>query len=195
MNKQKHSLNTQGIGRRNILCRIVVVAAFCFFLFSQFYSIYFRWYNHYGPLGLGDSDGYISRIAYFKDHSLFRKAGLHDITDKYRNVRLGQNGKVPDECVRDFYTFYGITSAMALGKLASLIDISAEKMFQYNFYIGIFLAGLVLFLILKNIGTYPVTVAVGFIIFAFASGTGHYHGFFWVVPSFYGVVFWLLTFY
>jgi len=144
---------------------------------------------------LGDSDWYISRIAYFKDHNLIGGSVLHDVTDKYRNVHLGQNGQVPAECIRDYYRFYGITSSLILGKLAFILSISAEKMFQYNFYLGIFLAGLMLYLFLKKIGTNHLNIVVGFLIFSFLSGNAHSHGFFWVGPSFYCVLLWLLTSY
>lgn len=158
---------------------IAVIIFFCFFIFNHFYSIYFRWHNHAGPIGLDDADYYISRIAYYKDHT-FTKAKIFD------NPLISISYFLKD--------FYGLTSLLPLGKIALLMDISAERMFYYNFYIGIFLMGLILWLILREFSANnPLGIAIGLLIFAFYTGGGRYHGFFWVTPSFYCVLLCLLA--
>ena len=155
------------------------------FLYTQFFSIYFRQYNHDGPIGLGDASYYISRIAYFKEHNIFARPALFDLTDTIRNDSY--------ECVYPYYIFYGVVSSYILGKLSVLMNVSAEQMFHLNFYIGIFFIGVVLFLLFKNINKNPLFSGIGFILFAFYSGNGCYHGFFWVVPSFYSLLFLFLN--
>ncbi|KPA10929.1 conserved hypothetical protein, membrane [Candidatus Magnetomorum sp. HK-1] len=166
---------------KQLLTKTILVIAFCIFLFTQFYSIYFRLYNHNGPIGLGDSSYYISRIAYFKEHNIFPRSDLFTLSDSLRSDSY--------ECVYPYYIFYGIVSSFALGKLCTLTNVSAEQMFHFNFYIGILLIALILLLLFKKINKDSLFAAAGFIIFAFYNGSGNYHGFYWVVPSFYSLLF------
>ncbi len=162
------------------------MVAVCLFIACQFYSIYFRLYNHRGPLGFGDSGFYISRIAYFKEHGLFRRPLLFSVAD---NFIKNDHSKT----VRHFYGSHGITWSFVLGKLAAVCNISAEDIFHYNFYAGILAAAIVLFIILRQFGGSLLNIIVGFLIFTFYTGTGYYHGFFWIGPSFYCVLLWLLA--
>lgn len=164
----------------------MAMLAVCLFIASQFYSIYFRLYNHHGPLGFGDSAFYTSRIAYFKEHNLFSRPSLFSVADNY----IKNDSSLT---VRQFYASHGITWSFMLGKLAAVFNISAEDIFHYNFYGGIVAAAIVLFIILRQIGDGLLNVIVGFLIFSFYSGTGYYHGFFWVVPSFYCLLLWLIS--
>jgi len=172
--------NLQTFNNKRI-AKTILILSFCLFLFTQFYSIYFRLYKHDGPIGLGDSSYYISRIAYFKEHGLFSRPALFDLTDSMHSDS--------NECVSPYYIFYGVISSLTLGKLAALTDTSAQEMFHYNFYIGILLISLVLLILFKNINNDPFFVATGFVLLMFYSGNGNYHGFFWVVPSFYSLLF------
>lgn len=189
--RKMHSLSRNSWNKRYIV-KFIVLISFLFFILPQFYSIYFRCYNRIGPIGLGDSDIYISRIAYFKDHNIFERPGLFNLTDRYFESSPTEFRK-GGECTKYLYLFYGLTPWFLLGKTASLLNISAENMFHYNFYIGIFLMALALYLILKQFGTYPLNLVIGFLIFAVYTGNGSYHGFFWVVPSFYCILLWLIT--
>jgi len=168
------------------LSRAIILCLFLLFIGNQFYSVYFRWYNHPGPVGSGDSDSYISRIAYFKNHNFSPRPKLFSTTNSYYESN-------PKNNVKFFYDFHGLSSLFVLGKLASVMNISAERMLYYNFYIGIFIAGLIILSLLKQFGTYPLNVIVGLLVFMFYTGNGYYHGFFWVVPSFYCVLLWLLA--
>lgn len=97
----------------------MAVVAVCLFIACQFYSIYFRLYNHRGPLGFGDSGFYISRIAYFKEHGLFSRPLLFSVADNFiKNDR--------SQTVRQLYGSHGIIWNSMLGKLAVFIDLCKD---------------------------------------------------------------------
>ena len=161
------------------------IAIICFFFF-QWYSIYFRLYNLPCPIGLSDSDFYISRINYYKTHKLFSFSKMHEITK--------EDFSSANENVRFLHMFYSAPCFYLLAKLSNISGHSPKEIFHYSFYIGIFMMGIALFLIFKQMGQSPYKYFVGFIIFTFYTGRGSYHGFFWVTPSFYCLLFWLLLF-
>ncbi|CAN2040213.1 ABC-2 type transport system permease protein [Candidatus Magnetomoraceae bacterium gMMP-15] len=176
---KKHLDNNQ------LILQIVLIFTYCIFIFVQFYSIYFRYHNHQGPIGMGDASYYISRIAFFKEHNTFSRPNLFDLTDE---MRIDSN-----DCVFNYYIFYGLVSSYAFGKLSAYLDISAEQMFHINFYIGIFVMSIILFFLLLKIKKDLLFLIIGFLIFSFYTGNGSYHGFFWIVPSFYSLLFLYLT--
>ena len=167
---------------------ILIALSICLFLGFQFYSIYFRWYNHPGPLGLGDSDYYISRINYFKNFDLWN---LPDFYQYLENPSVS----LKKDYDKGFMTFHGLTSSWILGKLAVFFNFSAEKIFYINFYAGITMMTCLLYFIFKKIGNYPLNIITGFILLTFYHGGGGYHGFSWVVPSFYNLFLFLFLFY
>tara|TARA_B100000315_G_scaffold257259_1_gene305533 strand:- start:1713 stop:3797 length:2085 start_codon:yes stop_codon:yes gene_type:complete len=142
-----------------------------------------------GPLGLDDSDYYISRIAYFKNHgSLIRSEA------KIFDIKNNEYEKLTMNCLSsNIFLYHGFISSYFLGKLASFFNVSAEEMYHINYYLGICLISIVLFLILKQFGIYPLNVVIGLVIFSFWGGKGSYHGFSFVLPSFYCILFWLLS--
>lgn len=152
--------------------KILTLSPLLFFLLVQCNSIFFMWYNHPGPLGLDDAGSYISSIKYFKENMLF-----------FVNEQqiLDESGIEINKLLHP-YTF---------GVLARILGISAEQMFEYNFYIGMILMGIVLYSLLKNIDNSTQFLATALMLFAFYAGNGYYHGFFWVVPSFYAILLFL----
>jgi len=163
----------------------IFILSFSLFLSTQFYSIYFRLHKHDGPLGLDDSSYYISRIAYFKEHSLFERSTLFSLTDSLSADSY--------ECIYPYYIFYGVVSSFTLGKLAALMNISAEEMFHFNFYIGILMISFAFLFLFKKVNKDPLFVTTGFVLLMFYTGNNNYHGFFWVVPSFYSLLFLLIN--
>jgi hypothetical protein len=154
------------------ILRLLILLVVLSYLCNQYYSIYFRTDQHLGPIGLDDSDFYISKIAFFKQHWI--PDGFARIPDIHKE-------------------FHGVLSAFVLGKTAVLMNISAEKMFLWNFFIGITLMGIVLFYFMSKFDEKYSLLITGFIFFSFFTGDGGSHGFFWVVPSFYCVMLWLLA--
>ncbi len=151
---------------------IPIAAAFLGYLFVQWYGVFFMWYNHPGPLGLEDSAGYMSRIAFFREFPLF---------DAVRD-RLPSHPP---------YAIHEIAHPYLFGVLALLSGVTTETMFEYNFYIGLFLMGIVLFLLFRKIEGSPQFLVPALLLFAFYEGEGSYHGFSWVVPSFYAILLFL----
>lgn len=149
--------------------RLAAVAAFLFFLLAQWYSVYFRFYNHSGPYGLVDSASYIQQINYFREFPLSNPFASPAPLNKLLHPYL-------------------------FGALAAVTGLSAEEMFHLNFYIGLFLMGLVLSALLRRIDDSPVFIVAGMVIFAFHAGTGVYHGFDRILPSFYAMMLFLLAF-
>ncbi|ASQ89843.1 hypothetical protein CHL67_01935 [Prosthecochloris sp. GSB1] len=149
--------------------------ALLFFLTVQWYGIYFMWYNHPGPLGLEDSAGYMSRIAFFREYPFF---------DAAREL-------LPSHPP---YSVNEIAHPYLYGLLARLADVPAETMFHWNFYVGLLLMGIVLFVLFRKIEVSPMFVVPALLLFAFYEGEGSYHGFSWVVPSFYAILLFLISF-
>lgn len=71
-----------------------------------------------------------------------------------------------------------------------------ERAYEVNFYIGSVVMFFALYYFLKNIETSKIKRLFLITIMSLYSGSGAYHGFYWVVPSFYqlGLFFILLTF-
>lgn len=130
------------------------------------------WYAHPGPVGLDDAGWYMSNIEYFREFPLFSKGGV-ELTSS------------------PIYNFNKITHPLVFGWLSLLMGVSAETIFYWNFYIGLCLMGIVLYLLFRRIDPSPWFVVIAFILFAFYEGKGSYHGFSWVTPSFYAMALFL----
>lgn len=133
-----------------------------------------------GPLGLDDSNLYISRIQYFKEYQPFTFPKM--VLD---NSLRGDEKAL---CLE----FTGFLWAYFLGKCSNIFGFSSYQAFSYNFYLGIFLMGITLFIFLKTFGKNSWYTTIALLFFAVYSGGGSYHGFFWVVPSFYALMIFML---
>lgn len=148
--------------------RLFTYTAFLFFLLVQWYGIYFMLYNHPGALGLDDAASYIGQINYFREFPFT----IPSLTGTNINKLL---------------------HPLLFGNLAAITGLSAEEMFHLNFYIGLGLMGLTLFQVFRKTDHSAVFIATAFVILAFYEGEGSYHGFSWVVPSFYAIMLFLLS--
>ena len=164
----------------------LTIIAILFFILSQWHSIYFRQYNRPCPLGLGDSDFYIARINYFKTYTPFSFPKVY--------IKAKDNVLSGNDHIRYLLMNYSVPCFYIFAQMSNLLNLSAESIFHYQFYFGIILAAVALFLILKHQGKYPYNVIIGFLVLAFYTGRGSYHGFYWVTPSFYCLIFWLLLY-
>jgi len=157
------------------------------FILFQFTSIYFRLYNTSCPIGIDDSDSYIFRIDLFR-HAIQSGQDIMDILNsKMKLVDNGQDAAALNE-------FYGSVVGLPLGAIAAIFKQSSQDVFHINFYLGILFACFVLYLTFSKFSNPKQSIYFGFLLFAFYTGQGTYHGFFWVVPSFFCIVFWLLLF-
>lgn len=70
--------------------------------------------------------------------------------------------------------------------LSDITGLSIELLYQLNFYFGIVFLALILIYFFDNIGRgNKYLIAIGLLTLAFYDGEGSYHGFYWIVPSFY----------
>lgn len=143
------------------------VAGVLFFLLGQWYGAYFMWYAHPGPLGMDDS------IAYVYDVALCKVYALSD------NPQLAGN--------KMLYPFL-------LAKISNVFGVSAASVFEWGFFIGLLLMGSVLWWLLSRIDGSPLFILIGLSLFGVYEGNNDAHGFFWVVPSFYAILLFLVSF-
>lgn len=79
-----------------------------------------------------------------------------------------------------------------------ITGLSLEKSFHFNFYLGVVFLAPALYLFLNNFFSDKKDrerlqfLAVGLFSFALFTGEGGYHGFYWIVPSFYSLLFFIL---
>ncbi|WP_205632832.1 hypothetical protein [Chlorobaculum limnaeum] len=130
------------------------------------------WYEHPGPVGLDDAGWYMSNIEYFREFPFITR-GSTELTSP------------------PIYNINKISHPLLFGWLAFVFGTSAETMYHINFYVGIVLMGFVLVALFRRIDASPWFVLSAFVLFAFYEGKGSYHGFSWVVPSFYAIALFL----
>lgn len=93
-----------------------------------------------------------------------------------------------------YFGFEHLTYRIFFGTLAIISEISSHEMFIQSFYIGIVLFLPVLILFLKRLNSNTDLIAFSIFFLALYNGAGSYHGFFWVVPSFFALLLFLLVF-
>lgn len=93
-----------------------------------------------------------------------------------------------------YFGFEHLTYRIFFGTIANIADISSSDMFVASFYIGILLLLPVLIIFLKQLNQNTNLIAFSIFFLALYNGAGSYHGFFWVVPSFFALLFFLFVF-
>lgn len=113
---------------------------------------------------------------------------------------INQNGSLTTltEFISSFEGYGGfehLTYRLFFGGLAYFLGISSERMFILSFYIGtiILVPVMIIFLRIFSQGNRNL-LAFSLFFLGLFNGAGSYHGFFWVVPSFFALVFFLLIF-
>lgn len=159
-----------------ILSNKWVLIAFVFFVLWKFFLIHTLWEDRYIPPVPDDSYIYILHI----DSSL-RCNNLVSCSEK----------------IISFKTYAGfdhLTYRVFLGSIGKLFHLNAPSAYHINFYIGTILLSLTLvfFLNILSAGNKPL-VAFSLFTLALYNGSGSYHGFFWVVPSFFALMIFFLT--
>jgi len=151
----------------------VIVAAIAIFIVSKFFLIGILWENREIPPTPDDSYVYILHI---------------DSTLRCPNL-LSCN-----EQAFSFNTYAGfdhLTYRIFLGTLGKILHLDAFDIYRISFYIGtiLFIPVILFFLNRLNRKREKTLIAFSIIILALYNGTGSYHGFFWVVPSFFVLLF------
>lgn len=149
------------------------------FLTYQLFISFTLW-NRSGnvPPGFGDSLGYIFGIEkVIKYHDLFP------------HIPYFGSGKYPSAHL----TYLGYNSLAGL--IGIIFHCSGENIFYYSFYLGKIILLLALLFLLKNIFNNHIKLISFVLLFlSFFVGDGSFHGFFWVVPSFWMLLIFFLLF-
>lgn len=82
------------------------------------------------------------------------------------------------------YTAY----AFVLGNLSKIFHISPENLFYWSFWAGFVMLAAILWRFFKDSDFPPAASSICFLLLAFYTGHGSFHGFYWVVPSFFSFV-------
>lgn len=85
----------------------------------------------------------------------------------------------------NFEQFRLILFSIWLNTIGILFNVNLEQAFKINFLIGPLIIFLAIYFFLSKIEKSKIKRLVLIVFLALYSGTGSYHGFYWVVPSFY----------
>lgn len=140
------------------------------FILFRWYVIDLSWEGISTPPALDDSLSYIARIRVIGDTGSYFY-DLKYIWSWYRN---------------DHLTFLPWSTSLALVKLLS--NSSYLDVFKTNFYFGIVILSFTILNMLKVLERDRIFWVTAFSFLTLYNGSGYYHGFFWVVPSFYSVI-------
>ncbi len=92
--------------------------------------------------------------------------------------------------VHNYTWFEHLSWRVPLGEIANIFQLNANEVFHLSFYFGTILLLLVLIKFLKEFfETDQSLIATNLFFLALFNGTGAYHGFFWVVPSFFSLLY------
>lgn len=155
----------------------VIGLAVLFFIAWKFFLIHTLWHDRSIPPNPDDSFVYILHI----DSSL-RCANLFSCSDQAFN----------------FDTYGGfdhLTYRVIFGSIGKLFGLNAIETYHTSFYLGTVLLVVVLtFFLTRFPNTSKLSVAATLLALALYNGSGSYHGFFWVVPSFFSLLLFFLIF-
>lgn len=104
-----------------------------------------------------------------------------DVFNYFRWIRAIEIGHLKLTSAYTAYTFI-------FGNLAKFSHISIESLFYYSFWIGFVMLAAVLWRFFKSLNLSSIEISVCFLLLAFYVGHGSFHGFYWVVPSFFSFV-------
>ncbi|MFA7208802.1 MAG: hypothetical protein WC120_00805 [Parcubacteria group bacterium] len=139
-------------------------------------------------------------IGIFLNNGLNVPGSADDIASYVRHIESVRNCPSLIFCstgnfTPDRYAFWEhLTYRLPLGLLAKILDITSYQAFKLNFYIGTILLLPVLVYFVKQFSDNKNLTALSIFFLALFNGAGTYHGFFWVVPSFFALLLFLLLF-
>lgn len=156
-----------------ILSDKLLLAICLIFILWKFFLISTLWNDRASAPEPDDSYSYIARIESFKeclplscDHTdLFSTGSASSAYPSYR---------------------------IFLGIISKSLNLSAEKTYELGFYIGTILLLPVLVFLLKTMRVKKSVLYLSLILLTVYHGTPQTHGFYWVVPSFFSVLLFLL---
>lgn len=153
-----------------------VILALCFFILWKFLLISVMWQERALPPEPDDSLTYSGHI-----YSVIRCPQLICNTPYISTQR-------PDG-------YHYLSYRLFWGILAKISHIDSMSMYRASFYLGTAAMAFVLTFLLSKLTTNRKLIAFSLAVLALFFGAGSWHGFFWVVPSFFAVLlfFWLFA--
>lgn len=152
-----------------------IISSFLFFIVFKFFLISTLWHDRSLPPTPDDSYIYIQHI----DSVLSCKSLIF----------------CEDNSTVNFTTYAGfdhLTYRLFFGIIGKLFHFDSLETYHASFYIGTVLLAFSLLFFLKRLNNDQKLIAFSFFILALYNGSGAYHGFFWVVPSFFSLIFVLI---
>lgn len=164
-----HSGRGQTLGRT-----AVIVAALGFFIAYRFLITATLWNGRSIPPEPDDSYTYISAAR-----SIIEQGEAIPDTISLPKTSSERTKALP----------YSLT----LAALSTVTGLTVEQVYHLTFYLGTVVLAFVLFVLLRLLTQRETLAAVLLVLLALFNGEGGYHGFFWVVPSFFSLIgfFWI----
>jgi hypothetical protein len=148
---------------------LVILSVLVLFILFRLYIIDRLWDERVIPPEPDDSFGYIARIRIIGDTGSF----FYDL--KY--ILLWNRN--------DNLAFLPWSTNLAIVKI--LGDFSYFDVYKANFYFGTVMLAFIILYMLTVLEQDKLFWILAFLFLTLYNGSGYYHGFFWVVPSFYSV--------
>lgn len=152
------------------------ILALLFFIIFKFLLIYTLWHNRILPPEPDDSLIYIANIE------SVRKCPTFLFCPEYGFTLNNDSG------------FEHLSYRILWGTVAKLFSLSSQEVFLLSFYLGAVILAITIYRLLSQLTKNKTLIAFSIFMLALYNGAGGYHGFFWVVPSFFALLFFLLIF-
>jgi hypothetical protein len=146
------------------------LAAILFFIVWKFFLISVLWQDRTIPPEPDDSYNYLTQIASIAECTIEGCSST--------NITL-QNSS----------GFNYLTYRVFFGAIGNITNLPIQTVYYLSFYFGIIFLISILIPFLKSFSQNRLLIAWSIFFLSFYHGFGETHGFFWVVPSFYFVVF------
>lgn len=154
---------------------LVVFFALGIFVMLRFFIIYILWDGRQIPPEPDDSFTYISAAQ-----TIFEQGNIVPHTISLPRTSSERVKAIP--------------YSVLLTAVGHVTDVSITTLYHIFFYVGILIIAPLLFIFLRYCTGNDFFAALLLVALSLFSGDGGYHGFFWVVPSFFGLIGFFLLF-
>jgi len=152
-----------------------IIAASVFFIILKFFLIGTLWENRLLPPQPDDAFIYASNIESVRDCPTV----LCNDESQYYSLK-------------NYQGFTYLTYRLSGGLIGKILHIDSISAFKLLFYAGTVLLLFSLIYLLKSLESNKNLIAISIFTLSLFNGMGYYHGFWWVVPSFFTVVLFFL---
>ena len=153
-----------------------IIIAAIFFIAWKFFLISILWHDRISPPEPDDSYIYIANIESVRNCESYILC-----SDSLYSLNNSSG-------------FEHLSYRLFWGSLAKILNLDSVKTFHLSFYLGTLILVPVLIFFLRYVNPNKKIIAFSLFFLAFFNGAGSYHGFFWVVPSFFTLLLFILIF-